>query len=71
MTSTPSLSNQTLSLVHRTARAGAPGNAIVDQKGIRKAVAAERAFEVLLDSLGLLIAAGLKHRRSANGRRPW
>jgi len=41
-------------------RAGAPRNAVVDQKGIRKTIAAERVFEVLLDRLGLLIAAGLK-----------
>ena len=40
--------------------AGAPGNAIVDQKGAWKAVAVERAFKVLLDCLGLLVGTGLK-----------
>src|ERR1700710_540758 len=41
-------------------RAGTPRHAIVDQKGFWKAIAAERAFKVLLHRLGLLIAAGLK-----------
>src|SRR4051812_39106580 len=39
---------------------GAPGNAIVHQKCAWEAIAAERAFKVLLDRLGLLVGTGLK-----------